>query len=83
MKSNKTINHLKKLLREVCIETFINNDQKIVQIDENLIFRRKYNARILSRQIWLIGGVCPEDSTLLLVKVQNRSEQELRNVINM
>ena len=88
IKSNKTICHLRKLLREVCVETFISNAQKIggankiVQIDETLVFKRKYNVGILLRQIWLVGGVCPEDSTLFLVKVQNRLAQELRNVIN-
>ena len=89
IKSNKTICCLRKLLREVCIETFINNAQKIggankiVQIDETLVFRRKYNVGRLLRQIWLVGGVCPEDSSLFLVKVHNKSAQELRNFINM
>ena len=53
IKSNKTICRLRKLLREVCVETFINNVQKIVQIDETLVFRRKYNVGTLPRQYGL------------------------------
>ena len=79
IKSNKTICRLRKLLREVCVETFINNVQKIgdankiVQIDETLVFRRKYNVGRLPRQIWLVSEAYLEYSTLYLVKVQNRS----------
>ena len=53
----------------------IGGANKIVQIDETLVFRKKYNIGRLLRHVWLVGGVCPEDSTLFLVKIQNRLAQ--------
>ena len=66
IKSKKTVIKFTKILRQICFEYFILNSgkiggpDKIVQIDETLVFRKKYNVGHIPRQIWIIGGICPE-----------------------
>ena len=64
--SAKTIVKFNKLFREVIIEHILCNSQPIggpgiiVQIDETLVFKRKYNRGRNIQQIWMVGGIAPE-----------------------
>ena len=54
-----------------------------VQVDETLIYRRKYGVGRLTREIWLVGGVClPQPGGLFLVAVENRNSDTMTNVLS-
>ena len=54
-----------------------------VQINETVIFRRKYRVIRLTGQIWLVGGVClTQPSGLFLVIVGNRNNETITNMLS-
>ena len=63
-----TVTYYFTLFRNAC-DSFIisSNTQQIggqgktVQIDETLIFHRKYHVGRMLNQVWIFGGVCIED----------------------
>jgi hypothetical protein len=61
--SDHTINDWLQFCRDICVEFFIRNPKviggpgKIVEIDETLISRRKYERGRVVNQVWLFGGV--------------------------
>lgn len=67
------------------------NDEKIggigqiIEIDETMLFRRKYNrGRILStekQQVWVFGGIERESKLCFAEIVSRRDEQTLINVL--
>ena len=50
---------------------------KIVEIDETLMYRRKYNRGRLLNDVWIFGGICREDGRVFAVVVENRKEETL------
>lgn len=61
--SSKTITDWGNFFRDLCTEYFIKNpvqiggENKIVEIDETVLVRRKYNrGRVVDEQ-WIFGGV--------------------------
>ena len=52
-------------------------------MDETSLFRSKYEVERLTRQIWLVGGVCPtQPGGLFLVIAGNRSTETITNVLS-
>lgn len=68
---------------------FINNQQpiggigKIVEIDESLVVKRKYNrGRLLNSQIWIFGGIVRNEPQSCFIEiVPNRKRETLLNII--
>ena len=52
-------------------------DIEIVEIDETLMYRRKYNRGRLLNDVWIFGGICREDGRVFAVVVENRKEETL------
>lgn len=68
--------------REVCIFTQgqqgqIGGPGVEVQIDESVMFKRKYHCGRLVPQRWVFGGYCVSQKKGFLVEVPNRSERVL------
>jgi len=86
-KSKKTARKFVKVLRNVCLEHYILNVERIggngqiVQIDETLLFKRKGNVGRVLRQIWIIGGI-DETGELFLRKVENRTSETMIEVFH-
>ena len=85
--SAKTIVKFNKLFREVIIERILCNSQPIggpgiiVQIDETLVFKRKYNRGRNIQQIWIVGGISPKIKNFFLRQVPNRNSETITNVL--
>lgn len=75
-------------MREVCAyylllkpERMIGGPGLVVEIDESVFTRRKYNVGRILPQRWVFGGVCRETGECFLVEVPNRSAATLLDVI--
>ena len=85
--SNHSITDWMQFCRDVCVEYFIRNpckiggDGKIVEIDESVIAKRKYNRGRVVRQQWIFGGYDRETKKGFLVPVPDRSASTLLSVI--
>lgn len=87
--SSQTIVEFKKMFRSVCANYFIENPiviggpGLIVEIDESVITRRKYNRGYFrSTQVWVFGGVVRGDPTqCFLIPVANRDKKTLLPLI--
>jgi IS1 family transposase len=53
----------------------------VIQIDETLLTRRKYNVGRLGKQRWLFGAIDAVTKAFIVRNIDNRSEIELRRVI--
>ena len=69
-------------MRQAILEFLIDHPEKIegpgliVQVDETLIFYRKYGVGRIPRQIWWVGGVCPtQPNSFFLIIVENRNAE--------
>ena len=88
IKSEKTFIRFRKVMRNIILELVIQNSQKvggpgvIVQIDETLVYKRKYNLGRLREQIWVIGGICPQFNTYFMQIVPNRNNETIKNVLD-
>ena len=76
-------------MRQAILEFLINHPEKIggpgliVQVDETLIFHRKYGVGRIPRQIWLVGGVClTQPSSFFLVMLENRNANTMTQVLS-
>lgn len=75
-------------LREVCsLKLFENSEKlggpgKIVEIDESLFTKRKYNVGRFTSQQWVFGGIERGTKKCFLVPVQSRSKVNLMSVIH-
>eukprot|EP00733_Pompholyxophrys_punicea_P001407 Pompholyxophrys_punicea_v1_NODE_692_length_1452_cov_33.509664.p2 type:complete len:137 gc:universal NODE_692_length_1452_cov_33.509664:490-900(+) len=73
--SVKTCVDWNNFLREVCAFTLIKNPIKIggsgmvVEIDESVFSKRKYNVGRARRNQWVFGGICRETKACFLVPV--------------
>lgn len=78
--------------REVCKSYLINNplvigglhpngDRKVVEIDESLFFKRKYNVGRFRPDHWVFGGVERGTGKCFLVEVPDRTRVTLQNFI--
>ena len=56
-------------------------NQKIVEIDESLFFRRKYNRGRIQNEQWYIGGIERGTRNVFIVPVPNRNAQTITHVI--
>jgi len=73
--------------REVCARYFIDHPAKlggvgkVVEIDETLITRRKYNRRRFTGEQWLFGGVERGSNKCFLIPVEHRNADTLLPII--
>ena len=85
--SSHTIVDWKQFCRDVCVAYFLNHPQQIggpgrvVEIDESLFSKRKYNrGRVLPEQ-WIFGGYDPVDKKDFLVPVPMRDAATLLPIV--
>ena len=70
-------------MREICASDLINNPVTIggpgciVEIDETMYSRRKYNRGRIYPEQWVFGGICRETGKCFLNAVQNRTRETL------
>jgi len=74
--------------REVCLEHYTRHPIKIggpgtvVEIDESIKFKRKYNrGRIGADEQWVFGGVERESGRIFMIEVPNRRADTLLPII--
>lgn len=78
--------------RQIIIEDLCNNNEliggvntdgsaKVVEIDESLFFKRKYNRGRFTNGQWYVGGVERGSRRCFIVPVENRNAQTMMNVI--
>ena len=85
--SPNTIVDWMQFCRDICVQHFVVNSVKIggpgkiVEIDESLFARRKYNVGHIVEQQWIFGGYDRESKTGFLIPVQNRSSETLLPLI--
>ncbi|XP_065064355.1 uncharacterized protein LOC135690664 [Rhopilema esculentum] len=87
IKSEHTVVDWKQFCRDVCVEHFLNNPQqiggpgRIVEIDESLFSKRKYNRGRILPQNWIFGGYDPVDKKGFLVPVPRRDAVTLLPIL--
>ncbi|XP_067123955.1 uncharacterized protein [Centruroides vittatus] len=60
----------------------IGGPNKIVEIDETVICKRKYEKGRLSKSTkWVVGGICRQDGNCFICQVNDRSEQTLNWIV--
>jgi transposase-like protein len=80
------------LIREIIAEYLVNNSEilgcfntdgtsKIVEIDESLFFKRKYQRGRLRNNQWYIGGIERGTRKVFMVPVENRNRETIYNVL--
>ncbi|XP_053213673.1 uncharacterized protein LOC128397034 [Panonychus citri] len=90
LNKNTIVEHY-KFLRKMCLESLVNNSEmievinKIVEIDETMLYCRKNNKGRLTKpqrkQVWVFGGVERESRKVFAEIVPNRAADTLLNVI--
>lgn len=88
--SNKTVVDWARFCRDLCVyyfesdDTIIGGPGRIVEIDETLVVKRKYNRGRMLSDGWLFGGIERRDDgefNCFLSLVYNRSEAHLSHII--
>ena len=88
-KSLKTSNKFKKTLRKVMLRYYLTNSTRIggygviIQVDETLVFKRKYNVGRRVEQVWIVGGWCKGQNRGFMMRVQRRNWTEIMEVLRM
>ena len=54
---------------------------KVVEIDESVMAKRKYNRGRVLKEVWIFGGICREDKQLFLIIVPDRTSVTLLKAI--
>lgn len=87
-RSRQTVTNWYKKLQEFCYyHERVNSQRKIggvgmvVQIDESLFSKRKYNVGRLVRKVWVVGGICYETNETFFVETLFRTKEVLNNII--
>ena len=87
IRSSHTVVDWKQFCRDVCVSYFLNHPEQIggagrvVEIDESLFSKRKYNrGRVLQEQ-WIFGGYDPVDKKGFLVPVPKRDAATLLPIV--
>ena len=87
LSSNTTIVDWKNYCRDIFTEYFVSNPTIIggagiiVEIDECMLVRRKYNRGRLVREQWIFGGYESSSKRSFFVPVENRNRVTLHNLI--
>jgi hypothetical protein len=92
IKSGKAIASWKNFFRDICAhaldycgESVIGGVGLTVEVDESLVFNRKYHrGRVLANeanQEWVCGGICRETGAAFAVQVWDRSARALLDAI--
>lgn len=86
--SRMSITGWNKLFREICINFFVTNPIKIggpgkvVEVDETVITKRKYNrGRLVANQQWVFGGVERGTGHCFLVPIERKDADTLLPII--
>ena len=85
--SRKTVSAWATLVREAIITYFEENKVKIggtnviVEMDESLFFKRKYNRGLIRNGQWYVAGVERGTKKAFIVPVENRNATTMRNII--
>ena len=58
-----------------------NGEQKIVEMDESLFFRHKYNRGVIREGTWYVGGVERGSAKAFIVPVSNRNQTTMAEII--
>ena len=67
----KTVRKYFKQFRQICFEWWLQNAPKIggpgltVEVDETVVYKRKYQRGRLVREVWIVGGICRETREFL------------------
>lgn len=84
---SEAITNWKSYLREVCSlklqdeNEMLGGEGHVVQIDESLFVRRKYNVGRVPRQQWVFGGIDTTTKAVFLVCVEQRNADTLLPII--
>lgn len=87
-----TASGISDLIREIICESIaLNNEMlgginedgssKIVEIDESLFFKRKYNRGRIQNGQWFVGGIERNSRKCFIVPVENRNAITMLNII--
>lgn len=85
--TNKTLTDWLKFAREICIQYYENHPVilggvgRIVELDEALLVRRKYNQGRMVREQWIFGGYDVLLKKSFIVAVPNRRRETLFPII--
>ena len=86
--SDDTIVDWNQFCRDICVSYFLNNPDPIggpgciVEIDESVFCRRKYEVGRMIPQQWIFGGYEPGTKKGFLIPVENRDAATLIPIIN-
>lgn len=82
--SNATVSFYYKMFRNACFSYLLNLEDvqiggpgKVVEIDETLMCRRKYQRGRILNDVWIFGGICREDNNVFAIVVKNRNADTL------
>ena len=86
--NSKTVTRYFKLFRSACMSyvesrtnELIGGPNKVVEIDETLMRKRKNNEGRKLNEIWLFGGICRNDHKVFACVVDDRKAETLYDVI--
>ncbi|XP_029635052.1 uncharacterized protein LOC115210589 [Octopus sinensis] len=85
--SKSTVIQWYQYMRDICSNNLINNPYQIggvghvVEVDESLMCKRKYNRRRTPQERWVFGGYDREDKKGFILFVADRSSETLLPII--
>lgn len=82
--SENTVSYFYQQFRNACFEYVldmkdepIGGMNKVVEIDETLMCKRKYHRGRILNDVWIFGGICREDKKVFAIVVKNRDSKTL------
>lgn len=84
--SKATVQNIYKELRRICLTAMeqverLGSNDSIVQIDECLLTKRKYNVGRMPCQKWIFGAIDSVSKDFIIKHIDNRTRESLRGVI--